>query len=256
VFLHTVAVAFWIGSLIPLALLLWRPSRAGKIALVRFSRAIPFAIAPLVLAGVLLTLVQFDSISDFWTTDYGRILAVKLALVAALFALAAANRFFFTDRAVRGDAAGTIALRRSVAVEVGLVVMILALVGLWRFTPPPRTVAAVLAALSAPAVTHVMTPAAMVAVTVTPGRAGPVQLSLNLTDLSEKPLVAKEVSVDLANPDAGIEPITKAAVLAADGSWHIDSLTLPIGGIWRITVNALITDFSEANLEGSLVIHR
>ena len=96
----------------------------------------------------------------------------------------------------------------------------------------------------------------MAKVSVTPGRAGPVQLTLSLSNLSEQPLSAKEVSIDLSNPDAGIEPITKTAVLAADGSWHVDGLTLPVAGTWHITVNALITDFNEANLEGSLVIRR
>src|SRR6185369_13361371 len=236
-FLHTVGVAFWIGCLIPLGLLLWKPTGNARVALLRFSRAIPFAIVPLVFAGLLLTVVQFTSIADFWTTDYGRILAVKLVAVLALFSLAAVNRFVFTDRAARGDGSGMQALRRSIGVEIGLVVVILGLVELWRFIPPPRAVAAVAAAMSAPASTHAMAPTAMADVTVTPGRAGPVRMTLNLIDPSFNPIAAKEVSVDVANPDAGIEPITKMAVRAADGSWQVDALDLPVAGIWRITVN-------------------
>ena len=69
-------------------------------------------------------------------------------------------------------------------------------------------------------------------------------------------MVAKKVWINVANPDAGIETVTKAAVEAADGSWHVDGLTLPLGGIWHVSVNALITDFTHETLEGLLVLRQ
>jgi copper transport protein len=256
VFLHGVAVAFWTGSLIPLALLLWQRDPKARPALVRFSWAIPFAIVPLVAAGVLLVAVQFTAPSDLWTTDYGRILAVKLALVAALFALAAANRFGVTERALRGDQASNRALVRSIGMETATVVAIFALIALWRFTPPPRAIEVAAAATSLPAVAQMTSTEAdtKATITVTPGRAGPVRVSLEVTDLALTPIEPKKVSVSFANPDAGIEPIVRNATLGEDGRWRIDGLTLPLAGSWTVEVDVLIKDFVQANLEATITI--
>ncbi len=259
VFLHGVAVAFWAGSLIPLGLLLWQGDQKARAALVRFSWAIPFAIIPLLAAGVLLVAVQFTDLSDLWTTDYGRILAVKLTLVAALFALAAANRFGLTGRVLRGDQASNRALVRSIAIEAAAVIAIFALVALWRFTPPPRSIAAAAAAgaaNSAPAMAKIMSKETdtMATITVTPGRVGPVTVSLEITDMALTPIEPKKVSVSFANPGAGIESIVRNATLGDDGRWLIESLTLPLAGSWTVEIDVLIKDFVQADLEGTITI--
>ncbi len=148
VFLHATAVTFWIGSLLPLAGLLASGSRAAVPALTNFSAAIPFALLPLLVAGALLAWVQLEAIADLWQTPYGRLLAAKLILVAALLAVALRNRLRLTPRLRRGERSASPRLSRSVAAEIVLVVLVLAVVAGWRFTPPPRNLAEAAAAIA------------------------------------------------------------------------------------------------------------
>src|SRR5207302_586425 len=97
VFLHAIAVAFWIGSLLPL-LVLVRTAPQGDVTLKRFSSTIPFALVAPAASGVLLAVVQLDRLDALWTTNYGLVLSGKLALILALLALAAANRYRLVPR--------------------------------------------------------------------------------------------------------------------------------------------------------------
>src|SRR5262249_389085 len=61
VFAHALAVAFWIGALVPLGAAL--RTGDGNAALAWFSRAIPFAIAAMLLAGIALAVVQLGNLA-------------------------------------------------------------------------------------------------------------------------------------------------------------------------------------------------
>ncbi|UZE49034.1 copper resistance protein CopC/CopD [Rhodopseudomonas sp. P2A-2r] len=95
--LHGASLAFWIGALLPLAWLLGRGDRVRR-PLLGFSRAVPFAVAGLLASGLLLAVLQLQHIAALWSTDYGRVLMAKLALVALLLALALWNRLSLTPR--------------------------------------------------------------------------------------------------------------------------------------------------------------
>src|SRR5690606_26034677 len=87
VWLHGVAATLWLGALLPLAQALRRGDTAALRTLARFSRWIVYPLVVLVGAGVLLASVQLGRPGALLTTDYGRVLALKLALVAALLLL-------------------------------------------------------------------------------------------------------------------------------------------------------------------------
>jgi copper transport protein len=177
----------------------------------------------------------------------------KLVLLAALFGLAAYNRFALTAPALAGDAAAQRRMRRSVIMEIAVALTILAVVALWRFTPPPRALAE---AAAAPAYVHIHTPAAMADLTVTPGRAGTVNASVVLQSGEFGPLAAKEVTLELANPALGIEPIQRPARRTGDGPWQTDSFAIPASGRWQVRIEVLVTDFDKLTLEGTLDIGR
>ena len=70
---------------------------------------------------------------------------------------------------------------------------------------------------------------------VTPGRVGPVDVSINVLGGEFHRLDAKEVTLVLSKPDSGIEPFTRAAVRHG-AAWRIEDLiTLP--GVARKTAN-------------------
>lgn len=249
VFLHGVSLAFWIGSLVPLALLMRAPREVAIDVLTRFSRVIPFAVATLLASGLLLAIVQLERPNALWTTDYGRVLAIKLVLVLLLLAIALWNRLRLTPQVEKGGARSRNRMRRSIVAELVLVVGILGVVGLWRFTPPPRA----LAVADDHFFTHLHAEQAMADVTISPGRAGPVQISIQLRTPDETVLAAKGVSVTLSNPDIGIEPATAEAQSAGEGKWRA-TMAAPVAGRWTLTLDILISDFDQVSVAAPILL--
>ncbi len=249
VFLHGISLAFWIGALMPLAFAMRGAGEMTVDVLMRFSRIIPLAVAALLASGLLLATVQLGRLDALWTTSYGEVLMAKLALVALLLAVALWNRLYLTPQVEQGDDLGRRRMRRSIVAELVLVAGILGVVGLWRFTPPPRA----LAVAADSFFTHLHTGQAMADVTVSPGHAGPVAISIQLRTPDEAILAAKAVSVTLANPEAGIEPATAEARPAGEGEWRA-TMTAPVAGRWTMTLDILISDFDQISVEAPIVI--
>ena len=247
VFIHGVAIAAWVGSLLPLLMLL--RGEQGMASLSRFSRVIPWVLALLLISGATLALLQLDSVQSLWTTDYGRILSAKLILLLLLLGVATFNRYALTARVQRGDARARLWMRRSICVELLLVAMILALVAIWRFTPPPRAMAAA-ASAAAPVSVHLHATQAMVDLTLTPQHDRRVRASLFVQGGDFSPLDAQEVSLQFSNPARGIEPLLKSAHRGADGgTWLVEPFALPASGRWHVRIDVLISDFVRVELE-------
>jgi copper transport protein len=245
VFLHGVGVAFWVGALAPLAGMAWRPAQPLLPVLNRFSQAAVFVVAMLVLTGLALATVQLESIGALVDSQYGIILSIKTALVAALLALAALNRFRLTS-ALAINPQNTRPLRRSILAECIIAVAILAVVAGWRFTPPPRVLAA---AAVPPLAIHIHTEKAMFQVLVSPGKVGVDHFVLQLMNGDGTLLVAKEATLTLSLPERGIEPFERKAVLGADGYWSVRGVAIPFAGRWHMRIDALVTDFEKITLE-------
>ncbi|MCD0415638.1 copper resistance protein CopC/CopD [Rubrivivax sp. JA1024] len=247
VWVHGVSLALWIGALLPLAIAIGKRDTAPA-TLRRFSRAIPLAVVALLISGVALAAIELGTVDALWQSDYGRVLLGKLALVLGLLGLALWNRVRLTPRLMAGNGAAVRTMRASIFAELMLVIAILGVVGLWRFTPPPRSVA-----VQSAEVVHLHTERAMATVTLTPGHAGPVDIKVLLQTADEAPLAAQALTVSLANPGAGIEPLSAEAQKAADGQWQA-RLTAPVPGTWTLTLGVLISDFEKVNLEAPIVI--
>lgn len=245
VFLHGAGIAFWAGALVPLGLSLRRGGAAAAAALRRFSVAIPYSVGALVIAGGTLAIVQVGHPAALLDTAYGNVLLVKLALLATLFVLAIVNRFRLTRPALAGDGLATRRLTRMIVVEIALVLAIFAVAAVWRFTPPPRTLAI---AAAQPAMVHIHTAQAMADVTVTPGQTGAVTVSIMLMTGEFGALDAREVTLVLANPEAGIEPIRRPAQKPGDGTWRVDGLVIPAAGRWTIRIHVLVSDYEMLRL--------
>jgi len=242
-FLHGAGVAFWLGALAPLFLLLRQPRGALLPIVVRFSAVAVPVVGLLALSGLTVAVVQLGSVAALVETRYGAILSIKLALVCGLLALAALNRFRLTPALAR-DGTATQPLARSVLLECVLAVGILAVVAGWRFTPPPRTLIP-----DAPLVVHIHTDKAMFQVLISPGRVGSDSFVLQLMNGDGSPLKPKEATLAVSSPEHGIEAIERPASLGPDGFWHVSDVPLPAAGRWRIRIDALVTDFQMITLE-------
>jgi copper transport protein len=216
-FVHMVCIAFWTGALVPL-LALTLAGRHGQ-ALEAFSRAIPVPLAALVASGVVLAAIQLDHYEALWSTAYGQVLSLKLAILLGLLALAGMNRFVLTPALRSGSKRADRRFVGTVSAELALVLLILGTVAVWRFTPPPRSLAA-----AGPAYTHIHTDRAMADVTIARASAGRSRISVLVQTPEFRPLPAKEVGLVLANPEAGIEPFSRTAKPADDGTWLIEDV--------------------------------
>lgn len=241
VFLHGAGVAYWIGALMPLWVLLRGDPATAVGALREFSRTIPFALGALIGTGAMLAIVQLGGFDAVLTTQYGRVFAIKMALVVVLLALAAFNRWRLTKPAGRGEVAATRHLVRALAIEMLLALAILGTVSAWRFTPPPRSMVTLEA--TQPLSVHIHTDQAMVEITFSSDRQGPMSADVYLMSGEMGALDAKALTLEISNPDAGIEPIRYDANKGADGSWRIDDMTVPTAGTWLLNFAIRVSDF-------------
>jgi len=254
VFIHAAAITFWVGSLLPLGLLLWKGGPEANRILRRYGRTILPVFIALIAVGLFLSIIQLDYVSALWTTAYGVVFLVKLGLVVGLLALAALNRFRLTPAFERGDRGARRRFGSSIAAETVLVVVILAVAATWRFTPPPRAIAQAAEAAAIPASVHMHSPKVMANLLLEPGRAGPVTATIEVMDAEANPFEAKEITLLLGNETAGIEPLKRKATRSAEGVWRIEDLTIPLGGRWAVRLDILISDFEKAMLEETVEI--
>jgi copper transport protein len=109
---HLVAAAVWIGGIAQLAAA-WLPgiSRVGsalRLAVIRdvlspFGRVALVAFAVVVLSGSLNALIELGHPQELWQSAYGRVLAVKIALVAAIAAASYAHALRLRPRLVAAN---------------------------------------------------------------------------------------------------------------------------------------------------------
>ena len=146
--LHLLAAALWVGAIATL-LALVRPGadamglRRAQRALAGFAGTGSALVAVLIVTGAIngWILLGLAGLPTLPATLYGRLLIAKLALFAALLAIAAGNRWRFTPRLEaaldRGDLpAAARALRCSIGIEFAVVMIVLALVA-WLGTLSP-----------------------------------------------------------------------------------------------------------------------
>ena len=124
--LHLVCAAFWLGALVPLRLATRDDDLARLGGLVHsFGTTAEYVVGILVAAGAFLLVVFLRAPSELWSTDYGRLVTIKLFVVAALLGVAAFNKLRLTPRLVASDRTAVVALRRSIEVEIALAITVL-----------------------------------------------------------------------------------------------------------------------------------
>jgi putative copper export protein/mono/diheme cytochrome c family protein len=147
--LHLIAAGAWIGSLVPLAMLLamarrekgpeW--ARIARTATLRFSNIGVVSVATLLTTGIVNAFLLTGSLPALLGTDYGHVLLLKIGLFAIMVALATTNRLRWTPRLSElPDTSlqlnGLHRITRNAQVEIALGLIIFAIVGaLGNFVP-------------------------------------------------------------------------------------------------------------------------
>jgi hypothetical protein len=101
--------------------------------------------------------------------------------------------------------------------------------------------------------THLHTEKAMANVTVSPGRAGPIVITIQLETPDEMPLEAKSVSVTLTNAAANSESQVAQAELVDGDQWQA-RMSAPSPGRWMLGLGISISDTNRVDIESPILI--
>jgi copper transport protein len=237
--LHIVAIGVWLGGLAGILLEVRGAPGSEKGEIVRrFSRWATVGIVLVALTGVVRAAVELGSIDALVSTDYGRLILVKIGLLVGLAGLGAINHF----RNVPAAATDLTGLRRAGSIEilVGAVVLGVASV-LVNVAPPVDTTVAAEALPAAPPHLAVdgndFATSVKLALTITPGTAGPNTFRATAVDYDTgAPVPASSIELRFAypsRPDVGTSTLTLAP--ASGGTFTGSGANLAIGGAWSIT---------------------
>jgi copper transport protein len=137
--MHLMAGALWAGGLLSLAVAAWRLRSDGRPAALaegarRYASLALAAVAVVLMSGVAVALSQFRDVSQLVTTGYGRVLLLKLSLVATTLVLAlAARRWALTGS---GEISSRL-LRRLVRPEAASLLLVISVATVLANTTPP-----------------------------------------------------------------------------------------------------------------------
>ncbi len=256
--LHLLAAGAWVGGLPPLAMLLaaaWRQKDLHWAAVTattvqRFSLLGVISVTALLASGIVNSWYQVGTLNNLVVTTYGQLVVIKIALFAAMLALASVNRFYLTPRLAT---AGTIGrLCRTSVLESVLGLAAIVVVGFLGAMAPASHAHHNPAIPKEAAFVHIHSNAGMADVMITPGRVGTARATIRLWNDEFEPLKAERLTFTLTPP--GGQPITSPAVADQDGSWDVDIVPLSQAGNWKAAIDATLTDKRRLQLDAPIVI--
>jgi copper transport protein len=253
---HLLAIGAWVGGLSWLLAGLRGRERPERVAaVVRFSKLAAPVLAVVAVSG----LARAVDLSGGWRglldSGYGRLLDLKVALFLALVGLGALNRYRAVPALARRRAEGSGEpggpgptespepgpLRRNLRGEVVLAVCVLAVTAVLSQLPPGKFVVG-RAAARPPAPPSVQVTgndfatSVRLALTVSPGTAGPNAFTARLTDYDRgTDWPASRVALRFTprdRPEVGAATLELAR--ADDGQWRGQGSPLSIDGTWRV----------------------
>lgn len=259
--LHLLAAGAWLGGLVPLAVLLAaasRPKEPRRVAVTatavqRFSLLGMVSVATLLASGIANSWYQVGTLNNLFATAYGQLVLIKIALFAAMIALACVNRFYLTPRlATVGNVRR---LCQTSLAETGLGFAAIVVVGfLGAMAPashthhPPHTLIPEDAAF-----VHIHSNAGMADVTIMPGRVGTARASIRLWNDEFQPLAAERLTLALTPPGAA-KPVIQSATKNQDGSWDVDGIALSQAGNWTVAIDAALESKRRLLLDAPVAI--
>jgi putative copper export protein/mono/diheme cytochrome c family protein len=135
---HLLAAGAWLGALPGFVLMLARPQAPHMAAQAarRFSTLGVLCVSALTLSGLASAWYRVGDVPALIGTDYGRLLLAKLALFAAMLAIALVNRGSLTTRLAGRDRIALSSFRRNVLLEIAAGIGVVSIVGVLGDTIP------------------------------------------------------------------------------------------------------------------------
>ena len=240
---HLLASSAWLGGLPAFVLLLWQARRTAEPAWYdftiratrRFSVVGILSVGALLASGLINSWNLLSGPRDLVISDYGRLVALKIGLFAAMVGIAAVNRFYLTPRLP--DLSVQRALQRNSLAEVGLGLCVLLCVGVLGTLPPAAHKHATPEGIPPDAAfVHIHAPEAMADVIVDPvGSDGRRFRYASCAKTS--PVSQQRTCALLSNRRLRLnQTLEQNAIEQADGSWLVKDIPLGEPGIWTVRV--------------------
>jgi len=233
---HVAAFTVWIGGLAALLLAVrGAPTEWKTRGVRRFSFVAGIALTVLAGSGLLRAIDEVGAWSSLFSTLFGQLVLVKVALFGVLVSLGAVNRY----RNVPLVARSLGSLRRVGRTELAVAAGVLVVAGfLTSLAPPSYSRANAAAVTQAVADGSDFGTTVRVRLTATPGIPGPSQFSLRVTDYdSEAPVTASRVALRFAFPALPtVGQSTLELQPAGSGRYAASGTNLSLAGRWLVTV--------------------
>src|SRR5579871_1553792 len=261
--LHLIAAAAWLGTLVPLALLLGLNANDAaalatmRAATLRFSTLGLLSVGTLLATGIVNTWYLVGSVAALLGTDYGRLVVLKIALFLLMVAFdgraASILDEFRSSTAVEGARRQ---LRRNAMIEASLGAVVVAVVAVLGVLPPASHGhhASELAIPVEASFQHIHTVQGMADVVIEPGRIGTATATIHLSNDEGETLDARQVTLTLTAPTPGSEARTYTAEHNDDDNWQVAGVALTERGDWSIEVDALLRSGQRLDLKAGIVI--
>jgi copper transport protein len=249
---HVLAASVWFGGLVFLFLFLRRQrAEAGDAVhaggvVARFSRLAGFAIVAVGIAGSVLAYEEIRALSALTSTTYGKLVLIKLGVVAVIAAVAAYNRYRLVPALRRAEAHGRNAwshLTSTVRIEMVGMLVVIGLTGVLVNQVPARTAAGIGTIYSQ---SKELTPTHnTVNLVVDPNRVGANAIHMYILDATGRTVDAPNgVTVKISYPAQNIGPFERKADQGGPGHYLLVGNTdLSTAGQWKIEVDAQFSKF-------------
>ncbi|HAP76860.1 MAG TPA: hypothetical protein DCR14_12340 [Acidimicrobiaceae bacterium] len=262
--LHLAAMALWVGGLVLIFVVVERCSLLATAA--RFSPLALAAVAALTASGVVNGWRQLGGLVAVSDSNYGRWLIVKLVVVVIVVTVASGSRWLIRDvtttvvatqPASIGAAAAVTPpdnerpLRRTLAIEViGVVVILAATAGLTGATPPRQAAAA----KAVDASVSVIRDDKVAQIDLLPAVTGGTVMHVTITSPAGSLDPADEITVTAELPAQQVGPLDVLTFPAGPNHVTTNEANFPIPGQWTITVTARYGEFDQVVFTADIAI--
>jgi copper transport protein len=245
---HLAAAAVWIGGLVVLAGFLLRRADERELGAILpiWSGWAAAAVTALLLTGLIQALIEVGTPDALLTATYGRLLLVKVALVAVVIGVAGYSRRLVRRRVAAARPGG---VRRAVVLEAGLLAVVVAVAAALTQTTPARIEAAAGPGAVTGAVfsTTLESPLYSLQVSVEPAARGANAVHLYAFSPAGEPLPVVEWGAGVGLPDAGIEEV-EVSLLPLTDNHATGEVVLPVAGEWQFRFTLRISEIDQASV--------
>lgn len=260
--LHLLMTALWVGGLAQFFAVIQPLRRArtttapllGRLVGI-FSNYARIAVIALTVTGFYALWLHIGSAEGLLTTRYGRLLVVKLLLVALLLAVALVNLVWTHRRLLAGHEVWTARLRGLVGVELVLTLAVLVVVGAMTSINPARDVVALRAAAAAVPLAPAPQPiSAMqladdlhVQLTISPGWVGENNFEVMLTTIDGEAVAnASLIRLRFEHQTERLGQSELQITEGQDGVYSVRGANLGAPGDWQIRMTVQRPDQFDA----------